>query len=75
MCFIMYYKNCTTHSSCKNIICNQKTHLKGDDNTKNSVEMDFFSAFFGPPYYAFGCKFFKVYPNLVIMSPFFSFLT
>ncbi len=41
-------KKCTTHSSCKNLICNWKTHFKGDDNTKNSVEMDFFGAFFGP---------------------------
>jgi len=39
---------CTTQSSCKNLICNKKTHLKGDDNTKNNVEMDFFIAFFGP---------------------------
>jgi len=42
-------KKCTTHSSCKNLICNQKSHFKGDDNTKNNVEMDFFGAFFGPP--------------------------
>ncbi len=25
-----------------------KTHLKGDDNTQNNVELDFFIAFFGP---------------------------
>jgi hypothetical protein len=39
----------TTHSSCKNLICNWKTHFKGDDNTKSNVEMGLFGAFFGPP--------------------------
>jgi hypothetical protein len=39
----------TTHSSCKNLICNWKIHLKDDDNAKNSVEMNFLGAFFGPP--------------------------
>jgi hypothetical protein len=42
-------KKCTTHNSCKKLICNWKIHFKGDDNTKNNVEMDFFDAFFGPP--------------------------
>ncbi len=27
-------KKCRTHSFCKNLICNQKTHFKNDDNTK-----------------------------------------
>jgi hypothetical protein len=49
----MYYKKCTTHSSCRNLICNQKIHFKGDGNTKNNVEMDFLGAFFGALYYAF----------------------
>jgi hypothetical protein len=40
-------KKCTTHNSCTKLICNRKTHFKGDDNTKKCVEMDFFSAFFG----------------------------
>jgi hypothetical protein len=29
-------------------ICNWETHFKGDENTKNNLEMDFFGAFFGP---------------------------
>jgi hypothetical protein len=47
--FYNVLKKCRTHSYCKNLIYNWKTHFKGDDNTKNNVEMDFFGAFFGPP--------------------------
>jgi hypothetical protein len=42
--FYNVVKKCKTHSSCKNLICNRKTHFKGDNNTK----MDFLGAFFGP---------------------------
>jgi predicted membrane channel-forming protein YqfA (hemolysin III family) len=32
--FYNLLKKCRTHSSCKKIIYNRKTHLKGDDNTQ-----------------------------------------
>ncbi len=32
--FYNVLKKCRTHSSCKKIICDWKTHFKGDDNTK-----------------------------------------
>jgi predicted membrane channel-forming protein YqfA (hemolysin III family) len=32
--FYNVLKKCKTHSSYKNLICNWKTHFKGDDKTK-----------------------------------------
>jgi hypothetical protein len=46
--FYNVLKECSTDSSCKILICNQKIHFTSNDNTKNNVEMDFFGAFFGP---------------------------
>jgi hypothetical protein len=60
----MFYKKFTTHSSCKNLICNLKTHFKSDDNTKNSVEMDFFNAFFGPRSMHLGANLLRCTKNL-----------
>jgi hypothetical protein len=45
----MYLKKCITHSSCKNLIYNKKTHLKNDNNTKNNVKMKKFMHFLMHP--------------------------